>query len=251
LIELIVVMAIIALLLTIMGASLSKARIAGKSFVCKNQLKNIAFDFILFADDYAHPWRGDSDKLGRAGFYIEDFQERQYKIDEFWKVEAISFSSYSDGVKLKASEIPLMCPAGPQKLSKIPSLSCRERAIVPVANVSMGFNMRLDQASVGTSPGPTELAAVRLNKRILAHPNTPLVFDVDAEAALAKDIDQVPYYSAPPTNTWDDYASGKYWFPSLRHGGRCNAAFIGGHVLSSLRPERETGWDWKYQPPVE
>jgi len=251
LIELIVVVAILTVLLAIMGASLAKVRMAGRSFVCKNQLKNVAFDFIQFADDYAHPWRGDSDQSGRSGFYIEDFQERQYRIDEFWKVDALSMASAGGTVKIKASEMPLMCPAGPRELSKKPSLACREQAIVPLTNVSMGFNMRLDQASVGTSPGPTQLTQVRLSKRILSHPTVPLVFDVDAEVALAKDINQLPYYSAPPANSWDDYASGTSWFPSLRHGGRCNAAFIGGHVLSSLKPEREPGWDWKYQPPVE
>ncbi|HSW44188.1 MAG TPA: prepilin-type N-terminal cleavage/methylation domain-containing protein [Phycisphaerae bacterium] len=250
LIELLVVVAILAVLMAIMAASLARVRMAGKSFVCKNQLKNIAFDFIQFADDYAHPWRGDSDQDGKSGFHIEDFQERQYVIGEFWKVQTQEQASQTEGVKLKASAVPLICPAGPQELRKKPFVSCSQQAIGPLNNVSMGLNMRLDRVSVQTGPGqPGGLVKVRLSKRILARTTVPLVLDVDGQAALTRNIDNLPYYSAPPTNSYDDYANGRYWFPSLRHGGRCNAAFIGGHVLSSARPEREAGWDWKYQPP--
>jgi len=251
LIEMLVVVAIIGILMAIMGTSLARVRAAGKSFVCKNQLKNIAFNFIIFADDYGHPWRGDSDQDGRAGFYIEDFQESQYVIKEFWKVNAQGQSSQGEAVKIKASEQPLICPAGEQELEKVPNLPLRSMAVVPLANVSKGFNMRLDQASVPQpGGGGPQLAQVRLSKRITAYPMVPLVFDVDGVAALAIDAGSLPYYSAPRTNSWDNYASGSYWFPSLRHGGRCNAAFVGGHVLSSLQPVREPGWEWKYQPPV-
>jgi prepilin-type N-terminal cleavage/methylation domain-containing protein/prepilin-type processing-associated H-X9-DG protein len=252
LIEMLVVVAIIGILMAIMVTSLARVRAAGKSFVCKNQLKNVAFDFILFADDYAHPSRGDSDQDGRSGFYLEDFQESQYKIAEFWKVKAQGQSSQGEALKIKASEQPLICPAGEQELEKKPNLACRSGAVVPLANVSKGFNMRLDQASVSQpGGGGPQLTRVRLSKRITAYMMVPLVFDVDGVAALAINAGNVPYYSAPPrVNLPDNYASGGYWFPSLRHGGRCNAAFVGGHVLSSLRPELEPGWNWNYQPPV-
>lgn len=251
LVEILVVLAIIGILMAIMLTSLAKVRGAGKSFVCKNQLKNVAFDFILFADDYGHPSRGDSDQDGRPGFKLEDFQESQYRIAEFWKVNAQGQASQGEAIKIKASEQPLICPAGEQELEKIPNLPCRNKAVVPLANVSKGFNMRLDSASVSQpGGGPPQLTQVRLSKRITAYPMVPLAFDVDGVAALAIDAGSLPYYSAPRTNSWDNYASGSYWFPSLRHGGRCNAAFVGGHVLSSLQPEREPGWVWKYQPPV-
>jgi len=251
LIEMLVAVAIIGILVAIMGTSLARVRAAGKSFVCKNQLKNIAFDFIIFADDYGHPGRGGSDQDGQPGFYIEDFQESQYKIAEFWKVKSGSQSDQGAAVKIKASEQHMICPAGEQDLEKVPSTACRNKAVGPLANVSKGFNMRLDQASVsqpdGTAP---KLTQVRLSKRITAYFMVPLVFDVDGVAALAINMERLPYYSAPRTNAWDNYANGEFWFPSLRHGGRCNAAFVGGHVLSSLHPESEPGWDWKYQPPA-
>jgi prepilin-type N-terminal cleavage/methylation domain-containing protein/prepilin-type processing-associated H-X9-DG protein len=250
LIEMLVVVAIIGILVAIMGTSLSRVRAAGKSFVCKNQLRNVAFNFIIFADDYGHPWRGDSDQDGRSGFNIEDFQESQYKIAEFWKLNTGATSSLGTAVQIKASEQQLICPAGEQMLEKLPNLPCKDKAVSPLANVSKGFNMRLYQASIVQPSGGSLLTPVRLSKRITAHHMVPLVFDVDGAASQVLGPDRLPYYSAPGTNASDNYANGNYWFPSLRHGGQCNAAFVGGYVLSSSHPEREPGWDWKYQPPV-
>ena len=253
LIELLVVITILGLLMAIMLTSLARVHAAGKSFVCKNQLKNVAFDFIQFADDWAHPPRGDSEKYGRSVFDIEDFQERQYGISEFWKVSGGGGYSLGDAVKYKASEQPLICPAGPQNLQKRPKLACSEGAVTPLDNVSTGFNMRLRYASVGpNSQGAFVMAQVRLSKRTMSQPTVPLVFDVDGAAAAANPLPHLlPYYSAPPAGLPGQYAINNFWYPSLRHAGRCNAAFIGGHVSSSSTPERESGWNWKYQPPVD
>ncbi len=241
LMELLVVIAIMGLLVSIISASLVKARSAGKSFVCKNQLRNVAFDFIMFADEYAHPWRGDSDRLGGA-FYIEDFQERQYGVKEFWKGSTMLMST---PVQIKPGEQPLICPAGPQELTRQGFKTMSQSPVLPLNNVSVGFNMRLWYGSVkGASPSAFSLTStqVRLSKRIVNQGAVPLVFDVDGQAWAAKPAapNKLPYYSAPPVGSVDAFASGAYWYPSLRHMGRLNAAFIGGHVLSSPTPEPVT-----------
>ncbi len=251
LIELLVVIAIMGLLVSIISASLVKARAAGKSFVCKNQLRNVAFDFIMFADEYAHPWRGDSDRLG-GSFYLEDFQERQYGVKEFWKGLAAHAGT---PVRIKSGEQPLICPAGPQELTRQGFLAMSEKPVLPLDNVSVGFNMRLWYGSVkGASASAFGLtsAPLRLSKRIVNQGSVPLVFDVDGQLWASKPAapNKLPYYSAPPVGSPDAFASGAYWYPSLRHMGRLNAAFIGGHVLSSSHPEQESLWNWKYQPPV-
>ncbi|HOW19625.1 MAG TPA: type II secretion system protein, partial [Phycisphaerae bacterium] len=83
LLELLTVSAILVVLVGIMAAAVGKVRGTSRAFVCKNNLKTVAFEFFQFADDYAHPYRGDSDD-GRPGFRIDDFQERLYRIAEFW-----------------------------------------------------------------------------------------------------------------------------------------------------------------------
>jgi len=253
LIELLVVVAILGLLMAIVLGSLVNVRVSAKGFMCKNKLRNVAFDFIQFADDYAHPWRGESDDDGKPGFRLVDFQERVYGIAEFWRIPGGMATSSAGGMVLptkpyKASDQPLMCPAGPQQLERTALLPMHKKPVRPLQNVSIGMNMRLHRATEWKD-GEFVFKDIRLSKRIMEHPSVPLVFDVDGEQALENDMNTpltavLPYYSAPPLETPDAYSDGAFWFPGMRHGGRMNVAFIGGHVLSSLDPLNESGWDW-------
>jgi len=238
LIELLVVVGILTVLIAIITASLVQVRVAAKSFVCKNQLKTVAFEFIQFADDYAHLWRGDSDRDDRRGFDIKDFQERLYGVAEFSKSKV---DSANDAVTAcyKASEHPLICPCGPQELEYyVTKRKALEEAVIPAANVSIGVNLRLYRT------GQNLDEQLYLTRRILEHTRVPVAFDVDGAKADALGV--LPFFSAPPVGAGDNWS---FWFPPRRHGGHVNAAFVGGHVLSSSQPEKQGGWDWKYQPP--
>ncbi len=246
LIELLVVVAILALLAGIVLASLARVRVSARSFVCKNKLKTVAFDFIQFADDYAHPWRGDSESFGRTGFRLEDFQERLYGVSEFWRTAGVGTGVSTDGVSatLDPAAHPLMCPSSPQGLQRVASLPCPQ-AITPLTHVSIGFNKWLDQSRMQMN-GRWAWRNIRLNKRILEQAAVPLAFDVDGMVAQ-KQWGVLPYYSVPaPVGV--EASAWSFWFPAHRHGGRLNAAFVGGHVLSSPKAEAEAGWDWKRQP---
>lgn len=242
LLELLVVIALIAILMAVTLTSLVRAREAGRDFACRSKLKTVALEFLQFADDFAHPDRGDSEQLGRRGFYIEDFQERLYGISEFWDAPAGAVETY------RPAEQPLMCPSAPRVLEKRSRLPCSSYAVGPAENVSVGINMRLYRTSrrIGSRP---VLVPVRLSGRILDRPAVPLAFDVNA--ALAADRGVLPYYSAPPAGDTGRYGSGLFWFPGSRHGQRVNACFVGGYVLSTKIPERESGWDWRHQPLAE
>jgi hypothetical protein len=240
--ELLVVVAIIALLVALLVSALGKVRGTSRSVVCMNNLKTIAFDFSQFADDRIHPWRGDSERYGQNRFRIEDFQEQLYRIDEFWDGGSANREAYDP------DETPMMCPAGSKKLERERARACSEYAVTPTQNVSIGFNMRLDQVSRNVA-GWWRLQRVRLSDRILEHPSVPLAFDVDG--AAGDDQGVLPYYSAPAAGDEGMYGSGRYWFPALRHNDRLNAVFIGGHVLRSPAPETAPGWQWAYQPPLE
>ncbi len=256
LIELLVVVAILSLLMAIISASLINVQVAARSFVCKNKLRNVAFDFIRFSDDYAHPWRGDSDMDGKPGFRVVDFQERTYGIAEFWRTEGVPMSGIGPGTFLSdqydATEQPMICPAGPQELHRRPMTPLVRKPVFPVENVSIGMNKRLHRVS-RTLNDEFVREDIRISKRILEHPMIPLAFDVDGQKAYENDLHSssgiLPYFSAPPLETPDVYTSGEFWFPSFRHGGKMNAAFVGGQVLSTRDPVATSGWNWA-EPPI-
>ena len=242
LIEMLVSVAIIALMVSILASALGKVRETSRDFVCKNKAKTVAYEFFMFADEYAKVDRGDSEKLGPKNFYLEDFQERLYGLDEFWKYGTGS------GEEIDPEDNPLICPSGPTELKRREGVPCRDqvkKAIWPVKNVSVGFNMRLERASVDFHGRP-RLVQVKLSQRIMGEPNVPLSFDVDPKDVEEKQI--LPFYSAPTAGDTGKYADDFYWFPAQRHGKRLNVSFIGGHVLSSIDPVNESGWKWKFQP---
>lgn len=244
--ELLVVVSIIAVLLGILSTALIKVRTAAKSFQCKNKLKTVAFEFQLYPDEVAGANYDRDDSLRgfrNAAFGIEDFQERLYGLDEYWP-EA---HRNAPQAPIDPSKNALMCPAGPRTLTRYAGLPCSNYAVGPSENVSIGFNRRLLEASVQYH-GRWVLVETRLHPRVLEHPYVPLAFDVDgAKASAARAL---PYYSAPAAGDPGQYARNRLWFPSLRHGGEMNVAFIGGHVESTTEPLTEPGWDWAYQPAV-
>lgn len=232
-IEIVVVIGIIAVLVSLMLPALQKCRSAARNLKCASQLQNIAFEFRLFADDFAAQTRGGSDALGPRFFYVEDFQEKMYGLAEFWD------SPGTLRADVDPTKSPMLCPEGKPALKKRALAPCSSGAVFPKQNVSLAFNRRLYR------PGPF-MKPVMLTGKILDHPDVPLAMDVDGESAFANRKD--PYYVAPPTDQEDGYQQGAYWFPGMRHGQRLNAAFVGGQVESSRHPASEPTWKWSYQP---
>jgi prepilin-type N-terminal cleavage/methylation domain-containing protein/prepilin-type processing-associated H-X9-DG protein len=241
LIELLVVIAIVALLIAVLLPAAYSAREGARSLKCVNNLRSVSFEFRLFADDLASASRGDSDRLGGYRFSVEDFQESLYRVDEFWDLPGKATGTYDPRTEL------MMCPSGPRFLQRHSMLPCMHQAVYPTANVSAAINMRLNWAVVSFK-GQKALAKTRCGSDVIDNPYVPLVFDVDGDAAEARGV--LPYFSAPPAQSDDPYATGRYWFPSRRHGGRTNVAFIGGHVLTTNDPAAERGWNWEFQPPI-
>lgn len=240
--ELLVVMAIIAILISIVGVSLSKVRNAGRAVMCMNNLKTVGQEFFLFADDNNHTYRGDSEKLSRKLFRLEDFQEKLYRIDEFWDAGSAS------EVVLDRGKNPLICPAAAGTVKKRPDLPCSASAVVPLQSISIGFNMRLDQVTT-TVHGWIRLQRTRLTTRILQHPEVPLAFGVDGAEAVRQGV--LPYFAAPPAGDQGPYGTGRFWFPGPRHDGKLNVAYIGGYVQRTPDPGVAPKSNWKYQPPLQ
>ena len=230
LLELLIVVAIIAVLIGILLTALSASRKAGLKLRCISQMHEVSFKFRMFSDPFTVRTRGESDLLGPSVFYLDDFQDSLYRIDEFWDIPPVIYSQY------RADEEVMMCPAGPDELYRRPQRTAFEQAVLPTANVSLAFNRRLWRD--GLNPGINTVS-----QRLLDTPDIPLIMDVDGAAASA--AGRLPYYIAPPVpNISDDYSMGEFWFPSLRHNGKIVVAFVGGHVLSTDKPLEQSTWRW-------
>ncbi|MGV6814831.1 MAG: prepilin-type N-terminal cleavage/methylation domain-containing protein [Phycisphaerales bacterium] len=242
LIELMVVVAVVALLISITLPILSSAMESAKGFSCQMAQRTVAFDFQLFADQELHGDRGDDS--GRSSFRIETFQESQYGVDEFWR--------WGDGVQRHETpdaegNDPMRCPSVRHRpLVMRRNFPCSDGAISPPQNVSFGFNARLDRVEMLDARGRPRAVAVRLRSDILEQSMVPLLMDVDGERANELGANAV--YVAPSLDSQGPYANDRLWFPGKRHNGKANVAFVDGHVDSSSTPDREAGWKWEYEP---
>jgi len=241
LIEMLVVISIVGVLLAMLIPALSAVRGSSKAVVCSANMKTLLMDFRFFAEGDSVSGRGDSEQLGPGRFWINDFQDSLYRLDEFWDGGSANTAS------LSSSNDPMLCPAAATRLTKRKGFPCGRQAVGPVEDISLAVNMRLYRAvfvaqekKLLGSPTATHLSA-----RILDRPYVPLLLDVDGKEAVTRGVD--PFYIAPPLPGVDDpYASGRYWSPARRHNGKSIVGFVGGHVLTSKEPEKER-WDWSSQ----
>ncbi|MCA9310807.1 MAG: type II secretion system protein, partial [Phycisphaerales bacterium] len=86
LVELLVTLAIIAVVVSLLLPAIRGAMESARSNRCRMNLRVVTSDFMLFADDMLHPGRGhDPDILNSDyRFRLSTFVEREYSMDEFW-----------------------------------------------------------------------------------------------------------------------------------------------------------------------
>lgn len=250
LIELLAVISIIALLMGILVPALVWTRNETKSFVCMDHMRAAAFSFRLFADPYTCSDRGDSARLFALRFSAMDFQESLYETCEFWS----SGSLPRNREVYRRGRRPIICPAGPVGLARYhghAASSLTQGGVAPKEKVSYAMNRRLIWAPATVSDPPVPVDCfVTIGTRILDHPHVPLMFDVDAKAAVK--VHKEPFFAAPPSrpNEPSVYDNNRYWFPSMRHSGKMSVGFVGGHVISTRNPLSDPSWDWEYHPEI-
>lgn len=237
-----VTVAIIGVLLSLLAPALQRTIGSARGFKCQAALRNVAFDFALFADPAIHPSRG-ADAQHNNRFRISTFQESEYGIDEFWSHGDQAQVTIEPGESLdhmRCSEV-----AGAMTISR--NVPCTDAgSIGPAQNVSYGFNARLNRIEV-TAPWGIQSEPVLLTHEIMESPDVPLLWDVDGAHALANGVN-TPQFSTPTLDMQYLYGNDRFWFPGKRHNGSVNVAFIGGHVLSSRQPLEEAGWQWGFAP---
>lgn len=240
LVELLIAIAIVGLLIGIVLPMLSGAMIRARSFKCQMSQRSVAFDFQIFADPELHGDRGDDGDRGSFG--VETFQESQYGVDEFWRWGNAGAVDMPD---VQGND-PMRCPEVHAPLSLRNNLACSNGAVGPAPSVSYGFNARLNRIEVIDSRGRPRAVLAKLRADILSHSDVPLLMDVDGDRALQLGVN--PIYIAPSLDSQGPYANGRLWFPSVRHAGKSNVAFIDGHVESGTPDEIESNYNWGYQP---
>jgi len=227
--------------MSLLMTTLSRVRRSATGILCQTKLRAVAQKFTLYVDEFgglgADGIRGPS---SGNPLDLEDFQEQLYRVNGYWDLDPNVVIGCERNKQL------LMCPDGPWELMRRSSIGLSAGAIFPISNVSIGFNLHLFQAPVQSAAGGWSMVDVYLSPKVLNYPLVPLVFDVDGEQAPKRGLP--PFYAAPPQNSSPAFSGGVYWFPSNRHAGKTQAAFIGGHVAASSDPANEPGWDWRYEP---
>ncbi|MCB9838728.1 MAG: prepilin-type N-terminal cleavage/methylation domain-containing protein [Phycisphaeraceae bacterium] len=240
LVELMVTISIMAMLIGILTPAIRGAVESSRSFKCSMSMRNVAFDFRIFADDRFHGDRGDDAALGNQ-FLLETFQEAQYGIDEFWSFDNPDTASLMDS----PANDRMQCPSVSGEVTLRSHAPCSGGAVGPAENVSYGFNIRLHKAEVASRRGRLRLDSVKLSSNILNESDVPLAIDVDGKLASAKRV--TPVFTGPSLGTTGPLGGDRYWFPGSRHGGSANISFIDGHVASFDDPLAIDGQGWGYQ----
>ncbi len=237
LVELLVAIAIIAILVSMLLPTAAGALSAARSFKCQANQRTSAFDFQLFADDQMHGDRGHD--AGQQGFRLDTFQESQYCIDEFWCWPDEDIITLPDA----GGHNPMRCPevSGPVTLRRYSP--CTGAGVGPRANISFGFNIWLFRPERTASNGSPMVLPIFLTEQTLLNAGpTPLMWDVDGLAAARRGIN--PVFTGPSLDS-RAYANDRYWFPGARHRKSLNVAFTDGHVESTSAPLDEPTWRWK------
>lgn len=247
LLELLMVVAIIAVLAGVLIPALSGTIASARSFKCQMSLRSVAFDFSVFADDQLHGSRGNDElDLPRNSFRLETFQNAQYGLEEFW--------SYGSLVTVRLPDArgrdPMRCAAQSGDLVIRRNAPCTSGGVNPPENISYGFNMRLHlserRALAGATPGVVLTSKILEGSAGAAPSQIPLVWDVDGAEAQRRGV--IPVFSAPARSSQMLFVNDQYWFPGRRHSASVNVAFIDGRVDSSKAPLSQNNWAWDFDP---
>lgn len=241
LVELLVVIAVLAIIAGLLLPALSRSMGLARQFRCQVSLRSIGFDFSVFSDDTLHGDRGHDESISPR-FKLETFQESEYGIDEFWRWGDKDTHRLPDA----SNNDPMRCAETDGYLTLRRGAPCRSGALSPAENVSYTFNGRLDRTPQRGTNGARWTQATLTTDSVSA-PMIPLAWDVDGAEAARRDT--TPVFSAPGLDTTrGPFAGDRLWFPALRHNGSMNVLFTDQHVETTSDPLSESGWKWDFLP---
>lgn len=241
LVEMLVVVAIIAVLVSLLMTGLRGVRHQADSLVCKSNLKQIAFDFNNALRDPSE-LRRPGPKYDPSSFSMSSFIDKVYLAGAYF--EGRDAGRSDEAKEHGRGEQLFFCPAGGSSLEVHETTQVLNgppfETVRLAQQVSYAFNARL-RVIYRPKPGDSGFIKryVRLNENMLHWPMAPktaLVLDVDSRAATKAGVS--PHEVAPPIEPGGEYmalppqlAEGNRWFPGRRHDGRTNVALLDGSVL--------------------
>lgn len=221
LLELMVVIAIVAVLATLLVPALMKAREQGQSSVCKNNMRQLALAMIQYADDDADflPWPGDVDRNWNPDWMFGGQTDTYPDQPEKWKSKNFGFHAQSGSIFTYATGLPRTLPHrddinGTFRIYRCPNAGPLGEAL----RVNFSMNEELDP----TSGLPrTTAAGVRL--AYVVNPTQKILL-INEDPATMKNSSFKP---------GGDALNGYF----VQHEGRVNVGFIDGH-LEAMKDRR-------------
>src|SRR5437773_6015459 len=147
LLELIVVIAIVAVLAALLLPALVKAREQGRTSVCKNNMRQIGLAMVLYADDNGDflPWPGDVDRNWQPDWVFGAQPNLSPNNPELWKGISFGFHAESGSIFSYVTGLPRMLPhrdsyAGKFRIYRCPSTGPLGEAL----RVNFSMNEELD-----------------------------------------------------------------------------------------------------------
>lgn len=252
LVELLVVVAIIAVLTSVLLPALGSVRQQARTIVCMSNLKSIAFDFNLALNN-PNSIRSSNDTIAplEGGFWLSNFADKIYHAGSYYD-SSTSSTSYANG-----SDV-FFCPSAAPYLTvdgtRDHVFDSPHSALSPKANVSYAFNARLRAVYRALAGSPSgEQYFVMLGPNVLGWPHAPempLMLDVDASLAVKWDAD--PFAIAPAIEDIGAYRAynffpngGKRWYPILRHNDQANVARLDGSVRRTNKLLKDPDFEWR------
>lgn len=241
-IELMVSMAIIMVLVSLLLPAIHNVISIARARKCQAGQRAVGFDFLIFADDALHGYRGNDARAGL--FTMASYIDAQYQVGDFWAW------GNADEVVLPNADghNSMRCPEVRGTVTALRGRQAFEGGLAPLENLSFGFNIRLHQTQIIDSGGRPRAQRVRLGSGVLEHSNVPLMWDINAAAAAEQGAN--PLLSGPSLGSTGIFGYDRYWFPGERHQGKDNYLFTDGHVAESGDPLNEAGWNWGFTPPT-
>ena len=226
LIELMAVVAVIAIMAALLLTALGQAKEHTWATVCRNNMKQVALGFLMYADDHEEtfPWPG-----GPGGFPGRANTNAQYAADwcaggqlsinpslaSSWKVPGFGFDADGGSIFPYVASQPRQAYSPTAKRSysvyRCPSAGALGEAL----RVNFSANGWMDP---GSRFGTNQVPAKGLMVTAVTDPVRKVLL-VNETPAYMKDCTFVP----------GDANSQK---PFLNHLGRCNLAFMDGHMES-------------------
>ncbi len=223
LIEMLVVIAVIAIMASLLLSALSQAKEHTRTTVCRNNMKQVALGFLMYADDNGEtfPWPGG--QPGRANNnpdYAPDWcaggqTSINPSLSSSWKVPGFGFDADAGSI------FPYVASQARQEYN--PTSKRRYGVYQCPSTGALGDAMRVNFSANGMMDpgqdfGTNKVPARGLMTTAVTDPARKILLVNETPAAM-KNCSFLP-------------GDASFQKPFLNHVGRCNLAFMDGHMES-------------------